>query len=954
MVNEDHEPADTSAAVDSLNGKILATDEIPTVHEALAPVKSLKVDTAKDKETTTSKSKGQMSTKPAATSKGDPPTPLVKKIINSGTFGTGSVKPASLRASVSGTIVIPKPAPSAPSLKKAVSSAPAPPAARPAVTSSTTNRRTSIVPTAKSGVIPTPKPSLSASVNGKLGQDNQAIRAAVVSPTGSTASTKAASGNRPRASVSEAVKKAPLLSRPNATTTKPITSSKPPPSSRLAGTPTLTKPTKPTGSISSIREVKEDGKAVVELQNDLREMADTLQSKTDAVVALEAQVEALRSTLQTAHAEVELKSSITSELEDAKNTFQAQLENVQIKLKDQQEVNELLQTELANANTTSLQQRELVDKLNARVETLEAQIASAHADLETLQASHLTAASDTEKSVQTERVAFLKVQSELQALVEATQSLKAEHQIELQNAQNSITELESRVAQLTRLEAQVTALNLEKEENAGKVSELEVEVLELKEAQDELEDNRERLQAKLRAVEENLANSSATIKLATEEAASKEAEHLSQLNELKTSHEEQLKLASMKHEEVVASLGSLQSKLEAALSAQELAAKELLAAQDSHSSHTKEIEEARVLQKAQLSEEMEVIKRELEGQEATYQSKLEDAKRQHENLLQEAFERAKKEAGEAHGQELQTLREGSNATIEQIQKANQISLENLKAEHASVLESEVKDLIKQVNTLTLDLKATQDDLSKAKSALETSCSEVEILTTQIEEARTAAELSPPISPEAASEIARLTQELVVAKDDLAAATDMLGLTKASLTEMSDNHGKELEEAAKSRAEEVIKLRAGHDAEVASLATQKSDLLIRLSDLEGELATTRATLDAEEPAPKSNGNGASHAQTSGVTKEELQRMHEAHNLKIYDLEAQHEKALKTIREELEARHAKVDELQLEVDRKTMEIQYLEQEQDESQEQVTRLNEDIETMKEKIAKLGAGPE
>lgn len=81
VVIEDHDPADTSTAVDSLNGKILATDEIPTVHEALAPVKSLKVDTAKDKESTTSKSRGQMSTKPPATSKGDPPTPLVKKVL---------------------------------------------------------------------------------------------------------------------------------------------------------------------------------------------------------------------------------------------------------------------------------------------------------------------------------------------------------------------------------------------------------------------------------------------------------------------------------------------------------------------------------------------------------------------------------------------------------------------------------------------------------------------------------------------------------------------------------------------------------------------------------------------------------------------------------------------------------------------------------------------------------
>lgn len=81
VVIDDHDPADNSTGVDSLNGKNQATDEISTVHEALAPVKSLKVDTATDKETTASKSRGQMSTKPPATSKGDPPTPLVKKVL---------------------------------------------------------------------------------------------------------------------------------------------------------------------------------------------------------------------------------------------------------------------------------------------------------------------------------------------------------------------------------------------------------------------------------------------------------------------------------------------------------------------------------------------------------------------------------------------------------------------------------------------------------------------------------------------------------------------------------------------------------------------------------------------------------------------------------------------------------------------------------------------------------
>jgi conserved oligomeric Golgi complex subunit 6 len=261
-------------------------------------------------------------------------------------------------------------------------------------------------------------------------------------------------------------------------------------------------------------------------------------------------------------------------------------------------------------------------------------------------------------------------------------------------------------------------------------------------------------------------------------------------------------------------------------------------------------------------------------------------------------------------------------------------LEALKADHQAALENESNSLNKLINKLTLELKATQDDLSKTKAALETSKSDMNSLSKQCDEARALLDAGPTLSPEHAEEIARLTKELADYKDDLAAVTDVLNLTKSSISEMSDKHARELEEGAKSHVDEVINLKLAHDSEVATLAAQKSDAMIKLSDLEGELATVRATLAAQQSVVPKNANESAQPQQQTVTKEELSKLHEAHTLKIYDLQAEHEKALSALREEVEVAKYRVGELEQEVGRKAMEIQYMEQDQDESLEQINR--------------------
>ena len=283
---------------------------------------------------------------------------------------------------------------------------------------------------------------------------------------------------------------------------------------------------------------------------------------------------------------------------------------------------------------------------------------------------------------------------------------------------------------------------------------------------------------------------------------------------------------------------------------------------------------------------------------------------------------------------MQSLRETSNATVEQIQAANQVALEALKADHQSALESERSSLNKQIDKVTLELKATQDDFSKTKATLEISKSDMDSLSKQLDEARALVDAGPTLSPEHAEEIARLTKELANSKDDFAAVTDVLNLTKSSISEMSENHARELEESAKSRADQIIKLKSAHDSEVATLAAQKSEAMMKISDLEGEIAIVKATLAAQESVVPKNVNGSTQPQQQTVTKEELTKLHEAHNLKIYDLQAEHEKALNALREEADVAKSQVGELEQEVGRKAMEIQYLEQDQDESQEQISR--------------------
>ena len=64
------------------------------------------------------------------------------------------------------------------------------------------------------------------------------------------------------------------------------------------------------------------------------------------------------------------------------------------------------------------------------------------------------------------------------------------------------------------------------------------------------------------------------------------------------------------------------------------------------------------------------------------------------------------------------------------------------------------------------------------------------------------------------------------------------------------------------------------------------------------------------------------------------MHEAHNLKLGDLEAEHHKVVHSLQDDLNAAASRSSELQEDVTRKQLEIKYLEQDIEEKDDTITR--------------------
>jgi len=688
------------------------------------------------------------------------------------------------------------------------------------------------------------------------------------------------------------------------------------------------------------------------LQAKLKEANESLSSKVEAVRELEGQIQIVKSSLEAVQSDVQSKQATIEQFEQTRRISEAELAEMKAtlqKLKDE-DARALLsvQRELDTAREAAAEQTKVVQNLQTQVQILDTELATNKENLDAIQAAHSSASSDAAAAAKADHAALVNAMADLKSITAEKEGLKAAHIKAFEDVTAKLNEYQSKAAGVETLEKELIELRAEKEETANKLSELEVEILELKESQEKAQDEHSEALSKIKSLEEELAKAAAATQRAISDAAVKDGEHLQCAVDVKNKHNEELKAMAEEQAKIVAQIKILEDQLAGNQAAHEQTKADAQAASETYNEQLNEAQRLYLVKRGELTEQIQKISAELEAQEAQYNAKVDAVKVEHNKLLDDAFERAKNEAGEAHSRDLQSLRAESQATIEQLRTAHESSIEDMKNEHASILDSHVNALQKQINSQTLELKATHEDLVKAKATLEASRVEVASLAVQLEEAKAAASAEIPPDPAVTEEIERLNRELSHAKDDVAATHDALDLTKQSLSDILTNKTKELEEAAKGRAEDVIRLKVAHEEEIAALVGQKSELAIKLSDLEGELATLRASASVEIPtSPKTNGtNGTAQPVSPGVTKEELQSMHEAHNAKVHDLQAEHDKALRALKESLDASLSRSEELQEEVARKEMEIRLLEQEREDNVDQITRLKEDMESLPEQL--------
>lgn len=178
------------------------------------------------------------------------------------------------------------------------------------------------------------------------------------------------------------------------------------------------------------------------------------------------------------------------------------------------------------------------------------------------------------------------------------------------------------------------------------------------------------------------------------------------------------------------------------------------------------------------------------------------------------------------------------------------------------------------------------------------------------------------------------------KDDLATFQKMLAESQeafaADIEGTKAAHKRELDELAAGHSGALSKAQATHEEGLAKVNTERANLRSELEDereakeralaLVQDLNDKLAAAAVPAPAPK--------PAVTGVSKEELEKLHQAHNATLVSLEADHAKALQGLKDSLAEKEAAVESAEAETSRKAMEISYMAADKEETDSEVER--------------------
>ena len=259
---------------------------------------------------------------------------------------------------------------------------------------------------------------------------------------------------------------------------------------------------------------------------------------------------------------------------------------------------ELLQSEQASIKT-----------LQSQITTLESEITSTRSELEALRASSQLSASDAAAAAAVEHEALLKARADLEAIGIETSVLKSAHSAALDEFQQRLSVAEEKAKEVQRLETELYSLKRERENTANRISELEIEVLESKDAVEEAEDAKATAESKVKGLEDELAKAKVA---STDSLEARERGLLAQFDEAKKEHEARTAGLQQEQEELLSRLTTLEGELADAQAALEKASQEQQLVAEEHAAKLQSLEQSNQEALSALDAELKRIRNELE------------------------------------------------------------------------------------------------------------------------------------------------------------------------------------------------------------------------------------------------------------------------------------------------------------------------------------------------------
>lgn len=257
-------------------------------------------------------------------------------------------------------------------------------------------------------------------------------------------------------------------------------------------------------------------------------------------------------------------------------------------------------------------QAENIKTLEAHIETLQVDIAAAHENFESLRSSSDQSSAEAAAAAQMEREAFLRAKADVETVTAEVNSLRVAHDRTLQEAAARSSESQQRAAEVIALTAQIGGLKTEREESAAKISELEVEILELKESQEDTEDEHRRTLDRLQKLEAELMEAVAATQQALRDAEARDAGSAQKAADVALLHADEVQLIKSDLANAVSEVEALKTELAAAHVAHDETKAAAHASAEAREEEMEEAEQSYLSKHIELSEEIKRLTAELE------------------------------------------------------------------------------------------------------------------------------------------------------------------------------------------------------------------------------------------------------------------------------------------------------------------------------------------------------